>query len=296
MSKLYKNSTEYFKEVSPKKQLEINSNFLKIYDATEYSNDIIFRNTTKSSLTLDLSGTSKHLTVMDGIISDALTHPGDICQIPAGLEARFAWEVLGDNQKSIMVEFNQDLFKSYCPELISENFLGGHLRPGNFTTQAALASTIKILVDVSKHNSGGGHLIVDTAIRLFAIEVATNHWTREPLPLHYSKKFDRRIRRAVDYVEAHFCDNISLSTLTGVSGLCATRLINLFKEATGSTPYVFLINKRVNHAIYLLRITDLPLSQIAFDVGFADQQHMCHAFRKQVFRTPLSFRPSVAYG
>ncbi len=293
MQKHYKNSTQYFREASKNSAVKNNFSFLKIYNTIEYSNDVIFANTINSSFTLDLSGTSKHLTVMDGIMSDAPTRPGDICQIPAGLEARFAWEVVGEHQRSIMVEFDQELFKSYCPELLADDFLDGHLEPKNYANQTSLASIIKILSSIAEPNGGGGNLVTDTAIRLFAIEVATKHWTRQPLPLNYSKQFDKRIRRAMDYIQANFREDISLLTLSEISGLCTTRLIHLFKMTTGYTPYVYLLNKRVNHAIHLLRTRDLPLCQIAFEVGFADQQHMSHAFRKQISRTPLSFRGSV---
>ena len=117
MRRTFKSSRDYFSEVERLNSDELGWTAVRLTSTSEQSNDVVFANVHSSTLTLDLSGTSRHYTKMDGIVDLAPTRPGDVCIVPAGLEARFAWQISGQEQNSLMVEFDHRLFADYCPEV-----------------------------------------------------------------------------------------------------------------------------------------------------------------------------------
>jgi AraC family transcriptional regulator len=290
VSRQFKFSGEYFKQVADATSDCLNWTSIWLCRARETSNDVTFQNAQRNSLTLDLSGTARHLTVMEGKTDETPTGVGDICQIPKGLSARFAWETIGPEQSSIMVEFGDDIFATHCPEIVSGHFLLGHFMPQNYAARPELASLVRILARELDETHRRGRLFAESVVRLLAIEIAESAWTRKPCSIHPGAFADRRIRKAIDFIEANFAKDISLRELNAETGLNSTRLIGLFKRATGSTPYAYVIRRRIQEATHLLRMHWAPICDIALEAGFSDQQQMTHAFRKHLGRTPKSFR------
>lgn len=290
MSKIFKSVGRYFGQLSSTTSDNQNWKSLRIVAAHDVSNDVLFTKTDRNTITLELTGTIAHRTAMDGIIDHRLTAPGEICLVPAGVEAHFSWQLASGVQHSILAEFDTTLFLDYCPELVSGSFLDGCLVPKNYHPNSEIATLMTMLgreLDPSKRK---GSLFSDSVIRLLAIEIATSLWSRKPLPLVPQNTADPRLKRALDYVEAHFRSNVTLHDLSRESGLGITRLTDVFLAMTGSTPYAFVIGRRIQHAVHLLTTTTIPLAYVAFESGFSDQQHMTRLFRKQLGRTPKSFR------
>jgi AraC-like DNA-binding protein len=290
VSRQFKFSGEYFKEVADATSDRLNWKSIWICLARETSNDVTFQNSARNSLTVDLSGTRRHLAVMDGKTEEAPTAIGDVCQIPAGLSARFAWDTLGLEQRSIMLEFDGEFFAAHCPEIVSGRFLAGQLKPRNYAPNPELASLVRLLVRELDENCRRGPLFAQSVIWLLAVEIAETLWTRKPLTSQPGTSTDTRVRKAIDFIEVNFVRVISLHDLNQASGLNSTHLIALFKRATGCTPYAYVIRRRIHEAVQLLRGRRLPICQVALEAGFSDQQQMTHAFRQHVGRTPKSFR------
>jgi AraC family transcriptional regulator len=290
LSKFFKSSTDYLEAVSCDAACRKSWRGLRLYKAEETSNDVVFENTSYNTLTLDLTGTRYHLTRMDGLSRERPTQPDDICLTPKGLSARFAWEIAGQSQNSIMAEFDAELFRIYCPELTSDSLLEGSLVPADYHANPALAFNIKLLAREVDPASARGTLFAETLIRLLAIELAQGSWSVNAARPYEKDETDRRIHRAIDYIAANFRSDISLLQLTEASGLSTSRLIQLFRKVTGKSPYAYVINQRINRAIQLIEASDTPLAMVALEAGFADQQHMTHAFCKNLSRTPASLR------
>jgi AraC family transcriptional regulator len=189
------------------------------------------------------------------------------------------------------MEFDGKLFELYCPEIASDTFLSGCLVPSNYASNPAVACLMKLLARELDQEHSRGFLFAETVIRLLALEIAGSQWSKQPNTMRSTGLRDARIHRAIDYVETYFRQNISLIQLAEVSGMSASRLIHLFRQTTGQTPYAFVVGRRIKHAIALLENSDIPLTHVAFEVGFSDQQHLSHVFKKILKRTPMSFRP-----
>jgi AraC family transcriptional regulator len=286
----FRTATDYYEKVAAQISDTAEWEFLRLYRTSEKSNDLSFAKFDRHTLVVEMSGTSIHLSVMDGKTYESPTLINDVCQLPEGFSGRFAWQTIGDQQESLILEFDTDLFVRHCPEFISDAFLSGHLLPCNYEQKPELSYLVRLLARELDEQSRRGRLFADTVIRLLAIEIGQSAWSRQPLSNSTIRVTDRKIRFALDYIESNFSSEISLNDLTKETGLSATQLIACFRKQVGTTPYAHVVNRRIQQAVHLLKATEMPIAQVALEVGFSDQQQMNHIFRRRMGRTPGSFR------
>jgi AraC-like DNA-binding protein len=100
------------------------------------------------------------------------------------------------------------------------------------------------------------------------------------------------LRRVREYVDTHVHRNIDLETLASNAQLSVYHFARAFKQSTGVTPHGYLLQRRVERAQELLVRTDLPLSEIALETGFADHSHFARKFRRLTGISPSEARRS----
>lgn len=98
--------------------------------------------------------------------------------------------------------------------------------------------------------------------------------------------------QAVNAVRALICAQVecdlSLAQLAQASGWSGYQLIRKFKQAFGQTPHAFQIDQRLNRAKTLLK-QGAGLSDVAHQLGFADQAHFQRHFKKRHATTPGNY-------
>ena len=70
----------------------------------------------------------------------------------------------------------------------------------------------------------------------------------------------------------------------------ASYLSTLFKRETGMTLTDYVNRKRIEHAIYLLKTTTLPISVVGQRCGIQDDNYFTKIFKKYTTVTPKQFR------
>ena len=100
----------------------------------------------------------------------------------------------------------------------------------------------------------------------------------------------RAVSRALNLLQTRFRENWSLERLASESGLSRARLAQLFRQQIGTSIHKALNKVRVEHAQTLLRDSDLSISQIAADCGFATSQHFARIFRQLIGATAAEYR------
>jgi AraC-like DNA-binding protein len=73
-------------------------------------------------------------------------------------------------------------------------------------------------------------------------------------------------------------------------GLSAKHLHELFSRELGVTPHRYQLAQRMRRAQALLAATDLPITTIAFELGFSTSQQFSRTFRRQIGATPREYR------
>lgn len=99
-----------------------------------------------------------------------------------------------------------------------------------------------------------------------------------------------QLERATALIDANLDDGISLLQLAAACELSPSYFSRAFRKTTGWSPSQWLTQRRVEKAQGLLEGTGLPLSEIAFLCGFADQSHFTRVFSKMKGVAPAKWR------
>jgi len=103
----------------------------------------------------------------------------------------------------------------------------------------------------------------------------------------------RAVEQAREYIEASLDQDISLAELERVCGYRRRQLCRDFRIITGTSPYRYLIMRRLDKARQLL-VDGQPLSRIALDSCFSDQSHFNRHFKKAFGVTPKRWLQLIA--
>jgi AraC family transcriptional regulator len=150
-----------------------------------------------------------------------------------------------------------------------------------------------MLTLLAEAEGGGrnGRLFVDSLTTALAVHYIGRYGVGTPLPLPKAQGLDaRRLKRALDWLEQHHTQDVSLDTLADVVAMSKFHLIRLFKQSTGLSPYQWVLRRRLEHAMQLLQQGQLAIAQVAYAVGFADQSAFGTHFKKHFGRTPGEVR------
>jgi AraC-like DNA-binding protein len=100
-------------------------------------------------------------------------------------------------------------------------------------------------------------------------------------------------RRAVEaalWLEGHAHQDVDLDTISRQAGLSPFHFLRLFARALGVTPHQYLVRCRLRHAARLLADPARSITDVAFDVGFADLSNFVRTFRRAAGVSPRAFR------
>ncbi len=95
---------------------------------------------------------------------------------------------------------------------------------------------------------------------------------------------------AVEAMETHVAEPLSLGRLAAVSGVSARQLDRLFTEKLGRPAMRYYRELRLEKAQNLLRNSSLSLTEIALATGFSSSAHFSSAFSRSFGQPPSTFR------
>jgi AraC-like DNA-binding protein len=93
-------------------------------------------------------------------------------------------------------------------------------------------------------------------------------------------------------LETDFTKQWKLQELADIACMSESNLLIVFREATGSSPINYLLRMRVQHAMKLLKRTNISITRIAHQVGFNDSNYFSRCFKRQTGITPRTYRNS----
>lgn len=99
-------------------------------------------------------------------------------------------------------------------------------------------------------------------------------------------QIDPRIRRAQTYITEHLGSPLCINTLSQQAHLSATQFKTLFKRNAGISPMNYITQLRMEKAKALLTHSDLPIQQIAEQVGYGDLSAFSRRFRQHFGLSP----------
>ena len=96
--------------------------------------------------------------------------------------------------------------------------------------------------------------------------------------------------RILEYVNAHFREELSLETVARAVGVHPVTVSKLFSRQTGVSFGYHLQYQRCRYAAKLLRAGKQSVSEIALEAGFGSTRSFHRAFRAIFGRTPTQYR------
>ena len=100
----------------------------------------------------------------------------------------------------------------------------------------------------------------------------------------------RRLLRAKDRMDAASQEEWPVRRLASVSGVSEAHFARSFKEAFGVPPHRYLLTRRIERATALLRETELPITEIAFQTGWGSLGTFGRTFRDVTGESPGAIR------
>lgn len=100
-------------------------------------------------------------------------------------------------------------------------------------------------------------------------------------------------RRSLELMRERLAEDISLDDLAAEAQLSPFHFARMFKQSLGVPPRVYLTRLRIERACDLLENTDLPVTEIAFEVGYSSNQVLARVFLKHRRMSPIDYRRAV---
>jgi len=121
-----------------------------------------------------------------------------------------------------------------------------------------------------------------------AMLMIMSRFIRQAKPRMWTK--DERMKRVQEHIHSHISDSIDVEQLADVACVTKPYFIKLFKREFGFTPVQYINRKKIERAQLLLFTTDKTVKEVAYTLGFSDQNYFIRLFRKLTDTTPQEYR------
>jgi AraC-like DNA-binding protein len=101
---------------------------------------------------------------------------------------------------------------------------------------------------------------------------------------------DFYVRECLSFIEQHYQDDINVEDIAAYCSLDRSYLSKIFKSVLNTSPQEFLIRYRINKSCELMKITDIPISEISAMVGYNNQFNFSRVFKKVIGKSPRQWK------
>ncbi|MET8836263.1 helix-turn-helix transcriptional regulator [Micromonospora sp. NPDC004540] len=105
-----------------------------------------------------------------------------------------------------------------------------------------------------------------------------------------------RLRRVRDRIDREYAQPLDVEALARGAHMSAGHLSRQFRQAYGESPYAYLMTRRIERAMALLRRGDLSVTEVCFAVGCSSLGTFSTRFTELVGIPPSTYRARAAGG
>lgn len=109
----------------------------------------------------------------------------------------------------------------------------------------------------------------------------------------YEQKSMINIKNAIGFMEKNYANSFSLDDIASEIGMSPTYFSRFFKKNTGETFYSYLNKIRLYYAHRELLNSDLSITEIAYNNGFANVKSFIEVFKKVYKTTPSKYKRNI---
>jgi AraC family transcriptional regulator len=221
---------------------------------------------------------------------ESIVKQGDLVLVPAGQPTY--WRGPTNTPMSNLSIYLQ-------PESIAQTARSANLNPDRIELMDCFSQSDLHLYQIAmmllaELRSGGimGELYVESLTQVLVIHLLRYYSVFQPKIANRYHLPPRRLENAIDYIHAHLDSDLSMAQIASSVNTSPTYFASLFKAATGISLHQYVIKQRVERAKLLLETTDLPIFNIASQVGFANSSHLTYHCKRQTGMTPRQIADS----
>lgn len=101
---------------------------------------------------------------------------------------------------------------------------------------------------------------------------------------------DPAMGSALHFIRGNACSPINVDDVARHTGICRRKLEQKFRALLGFSPASEIRRVRISRAIELLRLSNLPIGEVAERSGFRSAEYMSAVFRNHLGASPTSYR------
>lgn len=223
---------------------------------------------------------------LDGKLIRERRNNGDIAIIPADIPHRCNWNT---SVQFMVLAIEPALLQHVGQDWVNPDRI--ELIPQFMTQQDVLIQGIFLALREELEMGGiGGYLLADSLKTALAIHLLRNYCTTSPKLSSYSQGLSQdKLTLVTDYIHEHLQQDLSLKEVAAIAQISQYHFLRLFKQKTGITLHQYILQRRIERAKELLQHSQLSVADIALRVGFCDQSHLTHSFKRIVGMPPKQF-------
>lgn len=107
---------------------------------------------------------------------------------------------------------------------------------------------------------------------------------------HSLRTYSLPIQKAINYIDFHYSEQISLSILSEIASVSTSYLSTQFKKEVGLSVIDYVNQNRVQRARTIMITTNLPIHEISEMIGILDENYFTRIFKRYTGVSPREYR------
>ena len=138
-----------------------------------------------------------------------------------------------------------------------------------------------------------GRLFAEYMGLSFATALLSKH-TLSPVRMSYRGGLSQpKLRQVTEFIQDNLSGDLTVADMANLVQMGPCHFARAFKESTNVSPHQFVLRRRIERALKMLKETQLSLAGVAYELGFSSQGHFSTVFRKAAGVSPSEYRQDV---
>lgn len=202
-----------------------------------------------------------------------VTYPGETHSTGTFLEEKgsLVWLILGINSEKTSPDLKKLIHHLY------------RHRPRNFSSSSKISFLIRELLNILE-----SRLLTLKEVRIRDVITALLLGCIDQSASDSHRATSVAISKALTQIQTSSA-SLNVCDLAQLTGLSVSRFKSKFKKETGFSPQDYILRKRVDQAIEMLRRPGARVTDVGFETGFSSSQYFATVFKRYTRRSPKSY-------
>lgn len=218
---------------------------------------------------------------------------GQVTFVPAGTPLIWKWTYHSESVHLILTpQFMQQIKEQLSETLCAAALRDAPLKPLFREVNEPLRRLLLMLREEAKLADAAQGQTLSSLVNLVGVQLCREMARRaEPQSRSQPTLSPRELRHAVDFIESRLSVSVDIAEVAKECGLSPSHFARAFKGSVGCPPHEYQLRRRIQYSQDLLvHAPRRTVSEIAVELGFADESHFRRHFKRIVGVTPGQFR------